>query len=170
MRVNNQLENFKPAELIKEHFYFISKTWPQDNAANWSRELIQRIEKQELSSISIIAIGKMGESLADGQRHSAGISKGDLYITISTFSCSVEEVRRMHYPKGYLIYLDRMVGISRQENPECHWLHFQFFYDGESFWVQFTLFPNKVLLTLPPLYHFPVDLLNDEEKRKLGLE
>jgi hypothetical protein len=110
----------------------------------------------------------MSESLSDGERHSTAISKDDLYITISTFPCSIEEVRLKHYPKGYFTYLDRMVSIARRENPRCHWLHFQFFWDGISFWVQFTMFPNKQVLDFAPMYHLPTDVLNEEEKGKVG--
>jgi len=156
--------------LIKDHFRRVTKSWPQDSAADWARELVQRIEQQELSAVSLLADGKMSESLSDGERHSATISRDNLYITISTFPCSVGEVQRTHYPKGYLTYLDRMVSIARQENPKCHWLHFQFFWDGTYFYVQFTLFPNKNALNFAPMYHLPTDLLSDEEKRKVGLE
>jgi hypothetical protein len=170
MLMNSQHKNFELEKLIKDHFHRVLKAWPQDRAADWARELVQRIEQQELSNISMIAGEKMSESLSDGKRHSAAISKDDLFINISTFPCSMEEVKRTHYPKGYLDYLDQMVGIARQDKPMCHCLHFQFFYDGAHFWVQFTLFPNKKVLDFTPIYLLPTDLLSDEEKKRVGLE
>jgi len=112
----------------------------------------------------------MGESLADGERHSSSICHDGVFIAISTFPCSVKEVQNKHYPLGYTTYLDRIISISRKEDPESHFMHFQFFWDGESYWVQFTLFPNKKLLRFTPLYHMPVDLLTEQDKTKLGLD
>lgn len=162
-----QLETLE--QLIKDHFRRVTKAWPRDPAGDWARELVQRIERQELSTVSLLAHGKMGQSLTDGQRHSAAISTDDLFIAVSTFPCSIAEAQRKHYPQGYLTYLDRMVAISRQENPGCHWLHFQFFCDGASFWVQFTLFPNRNVLDFAPMYHLPTDLLDGKEKARVGL-
>jgi|SRR3972149_3114126 len=87
--MSGQLKTFEPEKLIKDHFHCVTKAWPQDRAANWARELVQRIGQQELSTISLLAHGKMSESLSDGERHSVGLSMNDLYVTISTFPCSV---------------------------------------------------------------------------------
>jgi hypothetical protein len=167
--MSGQLKTFEPEKLIKDYFHRVEKDWPQNRAAKWARVLVQRIEHQELGVIALLSHEKMSKSLSDGERHSTGISKDNLYITISTFPCSVDEVKRIHYARGYLTYLDQMVGIARQENPRCHWLHFQFFWDGASFWVQFTLFPNKDVLDFTPMYHLPTDLLGDEERKRVSM-
>lgn len=163
-----QVENFEPEKLIQDHLALVTTVWLSDLAGNWARDVIQQILDDELGAICLLADEKMNESLFDGERHSTAIWKDDLFISISTFPCSVEEVKRTHYPKGYLTYLDRMVGIARQENPRCHWLHFQFFWNGTNFLVQFTLFPNKDVLDFTPMYHLPTDLLSDEDAQNVA--
>lgn len=164
------LTGFNPEKLVRDHLGRVAKTLAHDQAGDWARQTVQQIEQDALDNIGSIASNKMLESLTDGERHSAALMRDDLCITISTFPCSVAEVRRIHYPKGYLTYLDRMVGITWQENPHAHWAHFQFGRGMLSYWVQFTLFPNRTVLSFTPLYHMPVDLLSAEEKKKTGLE
>ena len=158
------------AKLIEDHFTRLRATLAEDRASDWTRSVLQRVLDNELWSICLLGEGKMAQSMSDGERHSASELVDDLFISISTFPCSLEEAKQKHYRKGYLPYLDRMVSMGRQENPHCHWLHFQFFCDGTIFAVQFTLFPNRHVLEFAPRYHLPIECLSDEEKRKTGLQ
>jgi hypothetical protein len=167
------MKRFNPEKLVKDHFDRLTGTLPEDRAdraTSWTRGIIRRVLDHELGHIYLLAHGKMSGSLADGERHSASVLVDDLFVSISTFPCSIEEAKRKHYSGGYLPYLDRMVNMGRQENPNCHWLHFQFFWDGNLFWVHFTLFPNKRVLDFPPRYELPIELLSNEEKRNVGLK
>ena len=80
-----QRETFE--QMIKDHLRRVTQAWPRDPAGDWARELVRRIERQGLNSISLLAQGKMSQSLSDGQRHSAAISTDDLFINVSTFPC-----------------------------------------------------------------------------------
>jgi hypothetical protein len=161
------------AKLVEDHFKRLTAMLSDDRAdrtTNWTREVFQRVLDQELAQICLVAHEKMEASLVDGERHSASFLVDDLFVSISTFPCSVEEARRKYYREGYLPHLDRMVNMGRQENPHCHWLHFQFFWDGNDFWFHFTLCPNMRVLDFPPRYELPIELLSNEEKRNLGLQ
>ena len=166
---NKNRQTFEPDKLIKDHVVRLLASLPNDRGARWAREVIEKVVEEELENLCLIARGKMSESLSDGERHSASVFMDDLFVSVSTFPCSVEVAKRTHYQRGYLPHLDRMVTMGREENPRCHWLHFQFFWDVGLFWVQFTLFPNKHVLDFPPRYILPIDLLSDEEKREAGL-
>ena len=80
--MSGQVGTFEPQELIKDHFRKMTKAWPQDRAANWARELVQQIEQQELSTILLLAYGKMSESLSDGERHRLGMSRGVVVLNL----------------------------------------------------------------------------------------
>ena len=166
---SRQVGIFEPDKLIQDHFVRVRAALPEDRGANWIRAVIQKVVDEELDNICLLACGKMNESLSDGERHSVSVLANDLFISISTFPCSVEEARRKHFPNGYLPYLDQMVNMGRQQNPRCHWLHLPFFWDGAQFWVQLTVFPNKHVLDFPPRYHLPIELLSDQEKSSVGL-
>jgi len=171
--MRDQVKGFDPEKLVKDHLNRLTATLPEDRSdrtTGWTRGIIQRVKDHELGQICLLAYGKMSASLADGERHSASVLVDDLFISISTFPCSVEEAKGKYYTDGYLPYLDRMVSMGRQENPHCHWLHFQFFWNGNLFWVHFTLFPNKRVLDFPARYELPFELLSNEERRKVGLK
>ena len=110
--------------LARHHIIRLLHQWERDGKTIIiSSHVLEEVERITNNIVLIhrgrlLADGKMSESLSDGERHSVGMSKDDLYVTISTFPCSVQEVQRTHYPRGYLTYLDRMVGIARQENPD----------------------------------------------------
>lgn len=158
------------ARIVKEHLDKIKNMLPSnDQSANWTRSVIKRIADKELDQICLLASSKMDQSLDDKNRHSASFLIDDLFVSISTFPCDVEEARQKYYSDGYLIYMDNMINMGRQQNENCHWLHFQFFWDGHIFWVQFTLFPNKKVLTFKPTYQVPPELLSAQEKSALGL-
>jgi hypothetical protein len=169
--MSDELKRYE--KLVKDHLTRLEARLPKDRTdrtTTWTRAVIQRVIDQEVSQICLLAHAKMAASLADGERHSASVLMDDLFVSISTFPCSVDEARRKYYTEGYLPYLDRMVSMGRQENPHCHWLHFQFFCDGNLFWFHFTLFPNKAELGFPPRYELPIELLSNEEKTNLGLK
>jgi hypothetical protein len=108
-------------------------------------------------------------SLSSNDRESIAVFFDDLFISISTFPCSIEEARVQYYSDGYLPYLDKMMNYGQKENPGCHWIHLQFFYDGNIFWTQLTLFPNKDYIEFIPIYILPTDLLSEKEKKDSGL-
>ncbi len=161
------IADFHPDELIQAHMERVLASWSQDPGADWTRELINRLVTVELGSITTLATGYMQEAFKDGERHSVGIWQGDLHIRISTFPCSIEEAKQKYYSQGYYEYLNSALKVARAENASCHFVHFQFFWDGSKFWVQLTLFPNRNVLTFDLLYCLPLDVLTDTDHKIL---
>lgn len=159
---------FQPDKLIQAHIEHVIASWPEGPEVDWARELVSRLLAMELENITMLATGYMQEAFKDGERHSVGIFKGDVHIRISVFPCSIEEAKRRYYAQGYLEYLNSALKVARAENPNCHFIHFQFFWDGSMFWVQFTLFPDRNVLTFNPLYHLPTDVLTDRDHKVLS--
>ena len=155
---------------MNEHFDRMTTTWPREPAYDWARGILRRIQCNEMPQITALAAEKLRESLSDEQRHSVATWKDDLCIWISILPCSIQDAPRLYYPEGYMTFLDRSVAIARCENPRCHWIHLQFLKDKSQFWFQFTLFPCRDALSFSPLYQLPIDLLTDEEKKKVGLK
>ena len=158
------------AKLIEDHFTRVTTVLSPTLASDWNRSVMQRVLDNHISRICFLGDEKMNLSISDGQRHSVSELFNDLFISISTFPSSIQESKRIHYPNGYLPYLDQMVSVGRQYNPDAHWLHFQFFRDSDMFFTHFTLFPNKRVLDFSPRYELPIELLSDEEKRNLGIK
>lgn len=167
--MNGPARDLTPEKLIRDHFARILPTLRNDHAGNWTRAMIQKVIDEELEEISLLATEKMNGSLTGGDRESVAVFKGDLFISISTFPCSIKEAKQRYYQSGYLSYLDRVLNYGRNQNPRSHWFHFQFFWDGKTFWTQFTLFPNKDILDFIPMYILPVDLLSDKERQDTRL-
>lgn len=166
----DSMVDFHPDELIQAHMERVLASWSQwsqDPGADRARELINRLVTVELGTITMLATGYMQEAFKDGERHSVGIWRGDLHIPISTFPYSIREAKRRYYAQGYYEYLNSALKVARAENPSCHFVHFQFFGDGSTFWVQFTIFPNRNVLTFDPLYHLPLDVLTDTDHKIL---
>jgi RNA recognition motif-containing protein len=156
------------ANLIDEHLARIRAELSNDPASDWVRSVLQNVSDKERWHISALGAEEMVQSLADGQMHSQSLQKDDLSVSISTFPCPFQKARQRYYPDGYIEYVARMLTTTRQQHPGCHWVHFQFFRDGNMFYVQFTLHPNKDALHFSPRSFYPTELLNDEEKRRLA--
>jgi len=155
--------DFDPKDLIKSHMECVFTSWSQRPGAKWARKTVDKSLNENLEFISNFAIGCMQEALNDGERHSSGISEEDIHIVLSAFPCSIEEAKRQYYFKGYYEYLNSALRLARSQNPGCHFIHFQFFWDEPYFLVQFTLFPNRDELSFEPLYHLPLDVLTESD-------
>lgn len=154
---------------MKSHFVKVMNSLDESSHTLWTRNMISRLMESKVKTISQLASGLLRESLTDEKRHSTGLIEPDLFIVISTFPCSMEEARKKFYFNGYSTYLNSMLTRSRQENENCHFLHFQFFCDKIDLWIQFTSFPNKNAMTATPFYLMPVELLDENEKRIMGI-
>ena len=157
-------------EIAETHFARLRATLSNDPGSDWVRSVLHRVSNKERWPICSLAAEKMAQSLSDGEGHSLSLQHDDLSVSISTFPVLFEEARRRYYPDGYIEYIARTVTVARQTNPGCHWLHYQFLADGKMCYVQFTLFPNDKVLDFPVKSQFPTELLNREEKARLGLK
>ncbi|MGM0407461.1 MAG: hypothetical protein ACQERU_05725 [Bacteroidota bacterium] len=160
---------FNPNKLITDHFSRVQATLSNNVERNWTSEILQRIIKNELENLSNIASEKMNISISSNNRESIAVFSDDLFISISTFPCSIKEAKVQYYSDGYLPYLDKMMNYGQKENPGCHWIHIQFFWDGSKYWIQLTIFPNKEYLNFNPMYILPLELLSQKEKLETGL-
>lgn len=160
---------FDPERLIRAHIKRLYDNYPNNTASHWTHDFCENVFTEYIETISSLAREKMDIAISDGKRHSSAIFNKDLCIHISVFPHSILKSRQNYYTTGYLDYLNIALRNARQENGECHFMHFQFFFDRPDYLFEFTFFPNCNILSFKPIYIMPTDLLTDIERKKLQL-
>ncbi|MCB2231723.1 hypothetical protein KQH82_13470 [bacterium] len=156
-------------ELLDNYLSRAEAAWPGGQAADWAREFLRRFKLDRADEVCLLGAACMRESLTDGKRHSTAVANSDIFVSISTFPCGLEEARTAYFANGYFDYLNSILRVALTDNPRNHFVHILFFCDRKNCWAQFTLFPNRDNLGFDPLYSLPDELLSESERRQVGL-
>jgi hypothetical protein len=156
--------------LVAKTLYDLVPKNPPGRPQQWMGEFIHRLDRDFVDQICEYVLIKMAQSLDDGKRHSTAISRGDVYINISTFPTGIDVARTSFFPNGYLKDLDALYAARVDFNgKDSHFLHLMFFSEGSEILVLLTFAPNRDRIDFAPTLVVPTQLLNAEERARLNV-